>query len=174
MAVDACFRMTHTQKIHPLVSGLPQRPTRRTPPRRGPCRLSFAMHGHPTHVRATPLPEGACPVTLLASVKLTPPKTRHFPTIGKIFSNHWKNHGTFFQSLENRRKIFPIVGKLPSRRAGAPPAALSLFPFGFSPPQRHQTCRQQAQRARLGDRGGGLHPIHLQVVEIHFRPIETL
>jgi hypothetical protein len=35
-----------------------------------------------------------------------------FPTIGKIFSNHWKNAKTFFQSLENRRKIFPIVGKL--------------------------------------------------------------
>ena len=35
-----------------------------------------------------------------------------FPTIGKIFSNHWKNAENFFQSLENRRKIFPIVGKL--------------------------------------------------------------
>ncbi len=34
-----------------------------------------------------------------------------FPTIGKIFSNHWKNAENFFQSLENRRKIFPIVGK---------------------------------------------------------------
>ncbi|MBR3582814.1 MAG: hypothetical protein IKO01_05150 [Kiritimatiellae bacterium] len=33
-----------------------------------------------------------------------------FPTIGKIFSNHWKNPENFFQSLENRRKIFPIVG----------------------------------------------------------------
>ena len=37
---------------------------------------------------------------------------RNFPTIGKIFSNHWKKTENFFQSLENRRKIFPIVGKL--------------------------------------------------------------
>jgi hypothetical protein len=37
---------------------------------------------------------------------------RIFPTIGKIFSNHWKNAEIFFQSLENRRKFFPIVGKL--------------------------------------------------------------
>ncbi len=36
----------------------------------------------------------------------------NFPTIGKIFSNHWKKPENFFQSLENRRKIFPIVGKL--------------------------------------------------------------
>ena len=35
-----------------------------------------------------------------------------FPTIGKKFSNHWKKPEKFFQSLENRRKIFPIVGKL--------------------------------------------------------------
>ena len=33
-----------------------------------------------------------------------------FPTIGKFFSNHWKNTENFFQSLENRRKFFPIVG----------------------------------------------------------------
>ena len=35
-----------------------------------------------------------------------------FPTIGKKFSNHWKKAENFFQSLENRRKNFPIVGKL--------------------------------------------------------------
>ena len=35
-----------------------------------------------------------------------------FPTIGKKVSNHWKKPENFFQSLENRRKIFPIVGKL--------------------------------------------------------------
>ena len=34
-----------------------------------------------------------------------------FPTIGKIFSNHWKMHGNFFQSLENAWKFFPIIGK---------------------------------------------------------------
>jgi hypothetical protein len=35
-----------------------------------------------------------------------------FPTIGKKLSNHWKKAENFFQSLENRRKYFPIVGKL--------------------------------------------------------------
>ncbi|MBR3582281.1 MAG: hypothetical protein IKO01_02405 [Kiritimatiellae bacterium] len=41
-----------------------------------------------------------------------------FPTIGKLFSNHWKNRAGFsnhwkksFQSLENPRKCFPIIGK---------------------------------------------------------------
>jgi hypothetical protein len=29
-----------------------------------------------------------------------------FPTIGKIFSNHWKNTENFFQSLENGGKYF--------------------------------------------------------------------
>jgi hypothetical protein len=36
---------------------------------------------------------------------------RNFPTIGKKFSNHWKKSENFFQSLENRIKIFPMVGK---------------------------------------------------------------
>ncbi|MBR4190901.1 MAG: hypothetical protein IKQ55_13200, partial [Kiritimatiellae bacterium] len=35
----------------------------------------------------------------------------NFPTIGKLFSNHWKKYEKFFQSLENCRKFFPIVGK---------------------------------------------------------------
>ncbi len=48
----------------------------------------------------------------------------NFPTIGKIFSNHWKKLENFFQSLENRRKIFPIVGKL---------AALLLLAEGAAP-----------------------------------------
>jgi hypothetical protein len=34
---------------------------------------------------------------------------KSFPTIGNFFSNHWKNGGNFFQSLET---IFPIIGKL--------------------------------------------------------------
>jgi hypothetical protein len=34
-----------------------------------------------------------------------------FPTIGNFFSNHWKIPENFFQSLENRRKFFPIIGK---------------------------------------------------------------
>ena len=36
--------------------------------------------------------------------RLTMPErvARNFPTIGKIFSNGWKNGGTFFQWLENR------------------------------------------------------------------------
>ena len=38
-------------------------------------------------------------------------KPASFPTIGNFFSNHWKNGEKFFQSLENPRKIFPIVGK---------------------------------------------------------------
>ena len=38
------------------------------------------------------------------------PKT--FPTIGNFFSNHWKISEFFFQSLENRRIFFPIIGKL--------------------------------------------------------------
>ena len=41
-----------------------------------------------------------------------PQGRKSFPTIGKIFSNHWKNAENFFQSLENGRIIFPIVGKL--------------------------------------------------------------
>ena len=44
----------------------------------------------------------------------------NFPTIGKIFSNHWKNAENFFQSLENGRKIFPIAGKLLRAEGGAP------------------------------------------------------
>ena len=46
------------------------------------------------------------------------PLEKSFPTIGKIFSNHWKiwpgfsNHWKlFFQSLEKSGKIFPIIGK---------------------------------------------------------------
>jgi pyruvate formate lyase activating enzyme len=48
---------------------------------------------------------------------------KNFPTIGKIFSNHWKNAENFFQSLEKPGQIFqpletffPIIGKLPRRR----------------------------------------------------------
>ena len=43
---------------------------------------------------------------------------KSFPTIGKIFSNHWKTSEIFFQSLEKNGKIFqpleknfPIIGK---------------------------------------------------------------
>ena len=59
-----------------------------------------------------------------------------FPTIGKIFSNHWKKRGNFFQSLENWRKIFPIVGKLAVLLLllAAPPARADLvIP---APPER--------------------------------------
>jgi hypothetical protein len=40
------------------------------------------------------------------------PEKPDFPTIGNFFSNHWKNGGNFFQSLENLRKNFPIIGKI--------------------------------------------------------------
>ena len=54
---------------------------------------------------------------------------RNFPTIGKIFSNRWKNAEYFFQSLENGQKNFPIVGKL------AAGFALCLV-FAAAPPAR--------------------------------------
>ena len=44
------------------------------------------------------------------------PLENFFPTIGKKVSNHWKNRENFFQSLENARKFFPIVGKPVQRR----------------------------------------------------------
>ncbi|MBR4189409.1 MAG: hypothetical protein IKQ55_05545 [Kiritimatiellae bacterium] len=58
-----------------------------------------------------------------------------FPTIGKLFSNHWKNRGKFFQSLEKTspffqplEKKFPIVGKLFPPCLGARRARLEALP----------------------------------------------
>ncbi len=42
-----------------------------------------------------------------------------FPTIGKKFPIIGKKTENFFQSLENGRKIFPIVGKLLTPGEGA-------------------------------------------------------
>ena len=72
---------------------------------------------------------------------MIPAPATGFPTIGKKFSNHWKNRPGFsnhwkkiFQPLE---KSFPIIGKLfprafpfHSRPQGAPPTFhFSLFTF---------------------------------------------
>jgi hypothetical protein len=57
---------------------------------------------------------------------------KSFPTIGNIFSNHWKTCGNFFQSLEKSpdfsnhwktffqslENFFPPVGKRFRRRSG--------------------------------------------------------
>jgi hypothetical protein len=93
---------------------------------------------------------------------------RNFPTIGKIFSNHWKNAENFFQSLENGRKIFPIVGKLAAgfalclAFAAAPPAR--AWDGDGMPDQTEETGRITIEKfhaileAELDEPEEGVHP----------------
>ena len=71
-----------------------------------------------------PLREGgaasAAGGVLRTAVASTPaPRDKSFPTIGNIFSIHWKTAEKFFQSLEKSAEVFqpleknlPIIGKL--------------------------------------------------------------
>ncbi len=97
-------------------------------PRRGPLRRACTFIAPAIHGRATPLSEGGrscrhplqAPKGVAKQVRATACKPASFPTIGNFFSNHWKNHVSFFQSLENRRKFFPIVGKTGGGADGMP------------------------------------------------------
>ena len=80
---------------------------------------------------------------------------KSFPTIGNIFSNHWKNSEKFFQSLENWRKIFPIIGKF-----GA------VFPTIGKLFSNHWKIRVLAasQQVVKGEKGKGKKKVRVYVV----------
>ena len=118
---------TGNKRVKPFADGpcgsMHRRPSAVLPPPPFPF-APKPQSGNPLPPGGTPLPEGGECSRTLHSPNAAPQshrqhprplystKNEKFPTIGKIFSNHWKNAENFFQSLENRRKIFPIVGKL--------------------------------------------------------------
>ncbi len=95
-------------------------------PRRGPCRLSFASHGHPIHGRATPLSEGG-------SV-LPPSLCLAFAGFQKCLHDNPRRpfffvFFPFLQLRENRTN--PPISPHPSHHEHAPPHP--PCGFGFSP-----------------------------------------
>ena len=55
-------------------------------PRRGPCHLSFAMHGHPIHGRTTPLSEGGAGPLLAPCIRDVASDTSEFDTATPFFN----------------------------------------------------------------------------------------
>ncbi len=124
-------------------------------PRRAPCRLSFASHGHPIHGRATPLSEGG-------SV-LSPSLCLAFVELQRCF--HYNSRGTFFLCIPHfcnygktckNRPFHPI---LPTMNI-PPPSTLRIGVFPLSrfrnrPPDgvTSPPCVSPGARWRCGSRG---------------------